>query len=267
MSRLHKGIGHLEQVTITYPTPTEYYNPSGTLLPLTEPASSQVSYTIQQSDLPIFSDPRARCQWSAVLIVGGKNNIAASKTLMFRILKNGASVYASTSNSVSSNYYWTLNSEHFFDAKVGDTIEARFWCTSDATSLDWRYSTFYVRPTRFFFGDKKDIFFDFGVASSVFPTLTAGVSPFLASYPTETNAVSPYYLYVTGLSGSTTYCTLYNGQTVFALVQSDTYGLAKTHYGDHVQDSYINTSSTYMPYYGKLQLTTQFQFRRSVFGL
>ena len=86
MSRLHKGIGHLEQVTITYPTPTEYYNPSGTLLPLTEPASSQVSYTIQQSDLPIFSDPRARCQWSAVLIVGGKNNIAASKTLMFRII-------------------------------------------------------------------------------------------------------------------------------------------------------------------------------------
>lgn len=257
MSRLAKNIGHLETVTVTYPTPTETYNPSGVMLPVSEPASSQISYTIQSSDLASFSNPSMSCTWAAVVIVAGRNNAATMKNVYYRILKNGSSI-ASAYYYISSAYYYTFSFMNFVNVTVGDTLETRLWCTNGGgTDVDWRYSTYFIRPTRFVFGDTKDIYFDF--TCSEFYTMSFSSGPNPKSYGSgESGNPSLYY----HPSDSSSTCSIGSSQKLFAIMHNPTFGLGRVNYGDYSWSTTANTSSTNMPYYDLYNRHTKFQFRR-----
>lgn len=260
MSRLAKHIGHLETVTVTYPTPVETYNVSGVMLPAAEPASGQFSYTIQSSDLAVFSDSQVSCKWTAMVVVGGKNNIAASKTLGYRILKNGVSVETSTLG-VYNSYYWSLTLYDLYDVKVGDVLEVRLWCTNDATSLDWRYNTYWVRPTRFVFGSQKDVFFDFQCTEVSEIVLTSGPAP--TGYAAgESGSVSIYY-YPSDSVFSYGSMLMNSSEKLNAVMHSPTYGLGQVLYGDNSKGANKVTSGTFMPYYNRTNRHTKFRFRRA----
>lgn len=257
MSKLNNTAGHLETVTLTYPTPTESYNASGTLVPMTEPATGQVIYTMQNSDVPKFSDARARCTWIMVLVLGGKNNTAATRTLSMRILKNGVSV-ATPTQTMSTNYYWT-GTYYLFDVKEGDTIEVRFWCTTDAVSLDLRYNTFFLRPTRFRFGELDELLLDFVCPSYSLVALTGGLLPY---YSITVESAYMYHIPSTGTSTSSDLVSLSSTDSFPVAMHHPTYGIGFVQYGDRSTTGETNTSATRMPYYPKLQNRMAFRFRR-----
>lgn len=257
MSRLGKNIGHLETVAVTYPTPVETYNASGVMLPSSEPASGQFSYTVQASDLPTFSDSRVTCKWSLVIIAGGKNNAAATRNIYYRILKNGVSI-ATSFTVISASYYWTYSFHNLYDVAVGDTFEIRLWCSNDATSLDWRYNTYFVRPTRFVFGDTKDVFLDFACTDYAVLTLAGGFSP--GGYAVGEYGSPSLSYYPSDLGTS---CTIGSTQKFSAIIHNATYGLGRVNYGDESTTTTAGASNTTMPYYIRCNRHTKFQFRRA----
>ena len=109
--------------SLSYPVAQETYDAAGTALPTSEPATSQIIYTITSADLPVSTDKTASMKFTAFLYGGGKNNGASSATVYYRVLKNGASI-ASASSAVNTNYYYTVNCYQLYDIKVGDVIEA-----------------------------------------------------------------------------------------------------------------------------------------------
>lgn len=124
------------------PPVAEYYDATGTALTVAEPATGQLYHTLVAADFqpvngaPDFSGTIVK-NYGATLIIGGKNNSAAAKTLYYRVLKNGTSL--TTGNvSVTKNYYYTLNISTLGGVAVGDVLEVRLW--GSTTDPDYRYS-------------------------------------------------------------------------------------------------------------------------------
>ena len=232
--------------SLSYPAAQETYDAAGTALPTSEPATSQVIYTITSADLPVSTDKTASMKFTAFLYGGGKNNGASSATVYYRILKNGASV-ATGSSSVNANYYYTVNCYQLYDVKAGDVIEIRLWAS--AATVDYRYKAMSVAISRYVPGGilgrllLNFYYLSSGVGYQL--TLSQGVSPIRMTAGTV-------YIY--------TDKTLFNSNHSVSIVFADSYRhaafvciqdkqLFHLQNGDSSQSTSVLTSSTALPYY------------------
>ena len=232
--------------SLSYPAAQETYDAAGTALPTSEPATSQVIYTITSADLPVSTDKTASMKFSAFLYGGGKNNGASSATVYYRILKNGASV-ATGSSSVNANYYYTVNCYQLYDVKAGDVIEIRLWAS--AATVDYRYKAMSVAISRYVPGGilgrllLNFYYLSSGVGYQL--TLSQGVSPIRMT-------AGNVYIY--------TDKTLFNSNHYVSIVFADSYRHAAfvciqdkqffhLQNGDSSQSTSVLTSSVALPYY------------------
>jgi hypothetical protein len=125
--------GNLKIFTIQTATPREVS--LGTItLPTVEGATDQISFTIQDSDLPTITPNPVSMKYVACVVASGKCVTAA--TVNYRILKNGSSVVSSNSTGVA-NQFWTHSHFRWFDVVVGDTLDVRMWSNQTDTNLDY----------------------------------------------------------------------------------------------------------------------------------
>lgn len=125
--------GPLKTFTFQCATPRE--TALGTLsLPNAEGTTNQVSYTVQQSDLPSVTPSPVSMKYLACIITSGKCTTAA--TINYRIFKNGTSLTTSNFGG-SANQYWTNNHWRWYDIQVGDVLEVRHWSNQTDTTLDY----------------------------------------------------------------------------------------------------------------------------------
>ena len=108
-------------------------------LPTSEPGTPQISYVLAASDAPTIT---SNCDFSyslAPLIwAKGRNTGGASRTLSYRLLKNGASVATGSAGSISNNNYYCLSAGQNWGAVppvVGDTIALSLWASGAGVSL------------------------------------------------------------------------------------------------------------------------------------
>ena len=232
--------------SLTYPAVQETYDAVGTALPTAEPATSQIVYTIQESDLPVSTDKAAAMKFTALLYGGGKNTGASSATVYYRILKNGSSVTTSNAPIVANNNY-TVSCYQLYDVKAGDVVEIRLWAS--AATVDYRYKAMSVAISRYVPGGRLNqllVNFQFLPSPTGYQvTLSQGTSP-------QRLSVGNVYLYV----DKTTFSSNHNLAIVFgdsyrhaAFVCNQDKQFFQIQFGDYSQAVALLSSATALPYY------------------
>jgi len=229
---------------ITYKPAVETLLDTPEPLPTSEPAEPQVSYTVQESDLPTLSMNVYSKVWVAWIIVAGYCPSAA--TVYYRMLKNGVSV-ASGSNSVSAGNYYTRVS-YFYDVKVGDVLGVKLW--SSVADSDWRYKAYQIQVTRIIPFEKIRLLMPCSFSGVIQPVLTLGNPSYISMY---------WFLYHV----DTLNTTVLPNVNVACLFVGNTYGLYRLNRGDynHSNSSVIGTSTTYYPSYVCNYVPTRIVFR------
>jgi len=170
MGKVTPILSGLKDLRITYKTPYESLQATPTSLPTTEPATSQIIYTVAEADLPNFNMTVESRIIVALMYAGGKNTDAAAQTVYWRMLRNGASV-ATGSGSISADYFWTLSS-FFTNVAVGDVLEIRLWAT--ATTVNWDYEARQLQFSRVALLEKYVLLLCNFIGLSAQPVLTLG---------------------------------------------------------------------------------------------
>lgn len=237
-------------LNIAYQSAYEYLRDPPEPLPLTEPATGQVVWTVAANDLPVFSFNVLSRMWVGLLYVAGKNNDATSRTVYWRMKKNGGSV-SSGNFAVAANDFWTLNS--FFQGIVaGDVLEVAVWAT--ATLVTWDYEAHQAQVSRIFVSKGKEFLAPciYGVTSA--PALTLGT-------PNPSGSAN-WGLY---LDASTSRrLNMYESVSFSGFVPESTlYGIFRLTYGDSdtPNGAQSRTSTTYRPLYIRNYALTSFTFR------
>ncbi|MEM2263342.1 MAG: hypothetical protein QW160_03890 [Candidatus Bathyarchaeia archaeon] len=245
MTRLTPLLTSLTVLEITYSKQETLLGTPETL-PTSEPATPQIGYTVQDSDLPLITPTPYSVKYVALLFGAGRCPTAA--TIYYRMKKNGASVKTGNA-SVSANNYYTWNC-YFYDVKVGDVLELALW--SSVSDSNWDYKAFQIQPSRIIPMSKLRLLMPCDFASLADqPVLTLG-------NPSSTS----YSLYVchddvplsTTINAAKRYSCLYAG---------DLMGLFRLNYGDYnnMNNAVSRTSASYRPYYYRNYVPAQIKFR------
>lgn len=211
--------GTQKTFAITIAAPRETLDGSPTVLPTTEPATSQISFTVQTSDLPTITPSPNSMKYVAILYGAGKNTDAASQTVSYRILKNGVSVATGSITATPTNNFYTVSCYQFYDVVVGDVLELRLWATS--ANVNYDYYAIAVLPTRVSFGKaylNKDVVYGSAVTALLIsgtPNAVSSPQPYI--YPTTSNTLN---LFSAGI-------------TVNALNWHSTYNAFQAYHGDN----------------------------------
>jgi hypothetical protein len=128
-------VSPLKTFTITPGAARETLLGTPLILPTTEPATAQVSFTVQSSDLPTITG-NVPMKYNAVLYVSGKIGVAAS-VVNYRVLKNSVSVAQAAGVSATAAQYWTHTHWRTFDVQVGDVLEVKYWAVQADVNLDF----------------------------------------------------------------------------------------------------------------------------------
>lgn len=120
--------------TFNFQTPMREVSLGTVTLPNAEGTSNQVSFTIQQSDLPTITPNAFSMKYAVLVIASGKCVTAA--TVNYRIFKNGTSLNTSSSTG-TANQYWTHNHYRWYDISAGDVLEVRCWSNQTDTNIDY----------------------------------------------------------------------------------------------------------------------------------
>lgn len=128
-------IGPLKSFVITPGTGRDTLLGTALTLPTTEPATAQVSFTVQSSDLPTIS-PSVPMLYNAALYVSGKIGAAAS-VINYRVLKNGVSVAQAAGASAAATQFWAHSHWRTFDVQIGDVLEVKYWAVQADVTLDF----------------------------------------------------------------------------------------------------------------------------------
>lgn len=155
------AVSPLKTFTFTNPNARESDLGGSALLPTTEPATSQVIWTVGSGDLPSISPPAYSMKYCVWGCVSGKCTTAA--TLSYRIIKNGSSLATATTGGVA-NQFWTHNHYRWFDVVVGDVLEVRMWSTQADTTID--YSSVQVLLASIYTAPPNIILKDFTVSGT-----------------------------------------------------------------------------------------------------
>ena len=147
------AVGPKQTFTITRPAPTEHSGLT-TVLPTSEPGTSQISQTVASGDL--YLPAGLVSPYLAVILAQVLNNDGSSRTVSWRMVKNGSSV-ATGSGSVSASnrgaiqaYFSPTNPSGDTSGTgvvAGDVLELRLWAAS-STNVQLVYWTYYLLDTR-----------------------------------------------------------------------------------------------------------------------
>lgn len=246
MTKLNPLYGSKKTLNITLQTPQETLLETPETLPTSEPGTPQISYAVQNSDLPTFNIQPYKKIWTAGIF--GAGQFITAGTIYYRLKKNGASVMTGSA-SVAANYYYTVVM-FLYDVVVGDVIELALW--SNQTDSNWDYKAFFVHLTRLNLLQGTQLFIPCNLSTvTAAPNLTLG-NPSVAA----TGYVYYYHCDSNVLSSTLakSWCCIYI---------SDTYALFSNAYGDkvHSNSGTIYTSASSRPRYIKNSIPTTITFR------
>ena len=218
-------------------TMTVKINPSESVvsqeyLPTSEPASSQVSYTVAAEHLPTISPTPWQTSYTAQVLMAGKNTTASAVTIYWRILKNGIS-QAWGYSPCAAKYCWTVDPGHFGLVSVGDTLEVRAWASASSAAY-WDYKALILVPTRMVPARPNRILLDVSLTTSSY-ILSKGLRALTSSGTIQMNDSLNVSL------GMTTV-------TPRVWFPGSTYGIYRTAQ-DQNPASTLRTNSTVRPYY------------------
>lgn len=247
MGRVTPLLSSLNKLVITHQTPYENLQSTPTALPTAEPGTSQISYTVTAADLPSLNQTVESKIIVALMYAAGKNTDAASQTVYWRMLKNGASVNTGSS-AVTAAYFWTFNA-FFYDVVVGDILELRFWAT--AATVNWDYEARQLQVTRLALLEKYLLLLCNFTGVALHPYLTLG-NP-------STYSTGAFYVY--HLSDAS--INISASKDFSPWKQNATYKLFRISRGDfnNINSAIIASSATYRPYSCKNYVPTEIQLR------
>jgi len=245
MTRLTPLFTSLKTLEITYPSADETLLATPVTLPTSEPASPQISYTVQQSHFPSFSFPPLQKRHIALLYGAGKFTTAG--TVYWRMKKNGGSVHTGSA-SVGANTFYTISCFFGVDVAVGDVLELALW--SNQTDSNWDYKALQVLATRVIpFKPRPYKPCNFAVVSAL-PNLTLG----------NPNAYTRVY-YIIPEQGIYSEASLpFNCRVLHG---GDASGIFQLSYGDrdYVNQGVCWTSATNRPNYYRNHVPTKIVMR------
>lgn len=225
-----------QDIIVQIKAPVENLQATPTSLPTAEPATGQWRKTLDAGDFPTITPTPYNVAHIAYVCLAGKNTDAATQTLYWKMIKNGASV-ATGSLSVSAGYYYTV-SAFFYGVVAGDVIEVRLWATS--ANVNWDYDGFQIQPSRIVTTEALNspcyVNFKNVIACPTFVKGAPGVS--------TTAGYAPYHCDAFSL-------TLYGSSSFDVLFPKATFCLCRLSYGDYnnANNALTSTSPTYRPYY------------------
>lgn len=241
--------GTSKTFNIAFASPRETLLGSPASLPTAEPGTSQISFTVQNSDLPSISPSPFSVVYSAFLYAGGKNTDTASQSVSYRILKNGTSITTGTQSSIATNVFWTHSYYNLYNVSVGDVLEIRLW--SSSANVNYDYYALLIYPTRANLGKSylnKDVLF----SNATTPALTLG-------NPSAQNT-NGAFIYP---STSTSINIPYSGGSVSfgGFSWNTTYQSLRIDRGDNTIAMGSTTHNTYRPYYQRQWIAGTITFR------
>ena len=227
-------------VSITYPDPDETPLETPVVLPTSEPASPQVSYTLATKHLPTWSPYELPHSKMMMLYAGGKNTSGGTLTAYWRVKVNGANHSTGSGTGVSADAYWTLNSLNLpIPASVGDTVDVYLWASRANAEL--QYKAFACCPTRI--GPYDIALADVVVViDGYYPALTKGPNPWCKGEG----------VWRVPMSGTkTNQCSYleHPGGSIRVIAPYAAWRLLRAYYGDFVPTNQANVDATRIPYY------------------
>ena len=238
-----------QTLNITMQTPYEELLGTPVDLPTTEPGTAQYEWTIASGDLPVFSITHKSVVWVAHFYAAGKNVSGASRTVYYRMVKNGSNVKTG-SGSVSDNYFYTWNC-YFYNVAVGDVLGIKLWAAAAGVNRD--YQARQIQPTRLAIVADGEIMKPLNYSSITdHPVLSLG-SP----------SCSGTYAFAVYLPGTTAKTSLGSSSAISELRHHATYKLFRITRGDasYADSIQVKIATTYRPYYYRNYLPTQIIFR------
>lgn len=245
------AFGTLKTTNITLPTVRETPITQVTL-PTTEPGTPQISYTVQSSDLAIFSG-NVPSSVVHVPFVYSTGQAGASATIIsYRILLNGASQSTGSSSSITAGQYYTIEQMRYIPVNVGDVITVSLWSNQADTTFNYHaFTTCYTRIQLTKPGVVlKDV--SYGGITAL-PILTQGPTP-IAVASTQNPVIYPTNNVSTSVPVGT-------NLTFGALTQDPTYNLLRCNYGDSTNNYQLGTHATNKTQYHRNNIFTQITFR------
>jgi len=243
---IDRGINSNRKVAnFTYGTLIENYFPgSPVALPIAEPGTATVSFTVTLPMLISCSLADVICGSVPFVVAGGINTMASAINISYRVLKNGVSQYVSGATSILANNYWTVDVFRISSAIVGDVIDLRIW--GSATGLNLTYNALMMHM----YGMKPLPKIGWMDAPSVTMlnsmTLLQGNSP--SKYPTTS-----YLMYISGSpTGRGMWFAMGNTYSVGSIKfdpSVNQFGIATGSQGGPSLWSTALTHASYMPYY------------------
>lgn len=115
----------LKIFTVTYPDTRNIAAEANTYLPLSEPSTAQVSFTVQSGDIPVFSPP-IESFVNLGVIYGLTRNDTGSTATIYRTAYVNGSPMASGNTSVTNGQKHTMWYKGY-NLQVGDVIEIKLW--------------------------------------------------------------------------------------------------------------------------------------------
>lgn len=247
--------GTYRETTFSYPTMKETTG-LNIVLPSLEPEISQISYTVQESDLISFSGniPSAY-DIVPLMYICGKIGVA-SATINYRLLVNGVSIIQSNHANQTANNYFTYTIGRYVVVKVGDIISVSLW--SNQPDVVVNYHCFTTSVTRIQLAPINAILKDvkFGVA-------TIQPNPTQCPVPYNTASTQPFVNLPSNLTSSSISIvnSISSSYTMYALMQDPIYKIGRCSYGDTSNGVVIinNASSKFQPYRNYMPTTISFR--------
>lgn len=221
-------------VSISYPDPYEppLLDPPEAL-PTSEPTTAQIEITITSAMLPVWSPYELEHVKTAILYAAGKNTSGATRTVYYRILKNGVNIATGSGSTVNGDNY-TYTHYNFLDVNVGDVLGCKLW--ANGVGCNWAYKSAIVVPTRC--GPAATLVHNMVVAVVRAPALTRGSPSALEAYSYLFHADEQWITLMRAYTQRHAAC--------FSAAQSR---LFRSGAGDVGQTSDFRTSQTAYPYY------------------
>jgi hypothetical protein len=168
-------------------------------IPTSEPLTAQISYTVQQSDLPTITPSISIGNVVGIYMTGANSKVAGS-TLTYTVYKNGVSLITTTTTSiVNTQNCWGMVHWRWTNVQVGDLLEVKVWATTGtATGFTIDYSnmrTYANQPDIGLTSAKSKLLKDVKVTIGI--TQTPTISPATANGTTTSwniaNSGSPVF--------------------------------------------------------------------------
>lgn len=125
------------QVSFTYPALDETTGLT-TALPTSEPGSAQISYTAGATHLPT-TNIGVSYSVTPFLWVGCQNTSGTTRTISYRLEKNGTSILTGTTGNIANNSYgnfsFTAGALSATAPAVGDAFTVKLWASGAGVTL------------------------------------------------------------------------------------------------------------------------------------